>query len=141
MSPPALGALASGPAEGGSSNSRSSLTSETPCCRFCGRALTAFRSVARGYGEECGRQHGLLERAYRPAWAPFVVPKTWRRVQVVPAPAVMLLRGEPRSVVRRVTCPECGAGPDARCVGSRGQLRTANHMARTDASARVALHA
>jgi hypothetical protein len=36
----------------------------------------------------------------------------------------------PRSLVRTVACPSCGAAPGERCVGSRGKLREANHAER-----------
>lgn len=47
----------------------------------------------------------------------------------------------PRSVVRTVGCPSCGAGPGQRCIGARGKPREANHAERVlaaDAAARDA---
>ena len=43
-------------------------------------------------------------------------------------------RNLPREIVRGVPCPECGARSAEPCIGSRGQLRTANHQARVDAA-------
>lgn len=37
-----------------------------------------------------------------------------------------------RAAARSVACPACGAHPGNRCIGSLGQLRTANHQERVD---------
>lgn len=37
-----------------------------PTCRYCGAALTAPASIARGYGARCGFLAGVLTRDGRP---------------------------------------------------------------------------
>lgn len=39
-----------------------------------------------------------------------------------------------RLEVRAVACPACGAGPEERCAGARGQARERNHLSRVDAA-------
>jgi hypothetical protein len=41
-----------------------------------------------------------------------------------------------REQARALPCPRCGARPGQNCVGSRGQLRTANHQERAAAARR-----
>jgi len=43
----------------------------------------------------------------------------------------------PRSTVRRVACPRCGAAPDDPCVGVRGKPRESNHRERVLAAAEM----
>ena len=42
----------------------------------------------------------------------------------------------PRTVVRQVECPKCGAAPGKLCLGARGKGRESNHMERVELAER-----
>lgn len=52
-----------------------------------------------------------------------------------PAPTDGELPRLPRSKVRRVACPQCGAAAGELCIGARGKPREANHGERVLAAA------
>lgn len=82
-------------------------------------------AAARGLDQPVGERSGRRRREARND-APPNMPRVARE------------RRLSREYVRGFSCPKCGAGPQALCVGERGQPRTQNHAGRV-AVARASL--